>query len=82
MGVGRSGLDSSVVGAPFRNLGKFVYPTLPVYQCLSDETLYQIVVPSSGVYARRSEISHTGGQMCNLSWTPHSTSGLEIRTNL
>ena len=28
---------SSVVGAPLRNLGKFVYPTLP--RCLSDETL-------------------------------------------
>ena len=25
----------------------------------------------SGVYARGSKISHTGGKMCNLSWTPH-----------
>ena len=30
---------SSVVGAPVRNLGKFVYPTLP---SLSDETLQAI----------------------------------------
>ena len=43
--------------------------------CLSDETVTAVgpfYLPS-GVYARGSKISHTGGKRaCNLLWTPHS----------
>ena len=50
--VSLMGRGSSVVGASLRNYGKFVFPTL---LCLLDETL-------TGVYARGSKRSHTGGK--------------------
>ena len=55
--VGRGG--SSVVGAPLQNLGKFVYPTLPV-SFGGDTKRHRSLL--SGVYARVSKISHTGGK--------------------
>ena len=62
--VGRGG---SVVGTPLRNLDKFVYPTLR----------WSLLC---GVYAMGSKISHTRGNMCNLSWTPYCS--LEKDTSL
>ena len=62
------GRDSSVVGTSLRNLGKSVYPTLPVF--FGWETISR----RSGVYARGSKRSLTGGKcVVNLSWTPHSS---------
>ena len=54
------GCGSSVVGAPLRNLGKFVYPhcmsvSFGSYTISRWALLY-------GVYARGSKISHTGGK--------------------
>ena len=54
------GWGSSVVGAPLRNLGKFVYP-----HCMSvsfgSYTISRLAL-LYGVYARGSKISHTGGK--------------------
>ena len=55
--VGRGG--SMVGGMPLRNLGKFVYPRLPVSFRCDTNSCWSLL---SGVYARGSKISHTGGK--------------------
>ena len=42
---------------PFRNMGNFVYPILPVSFGRDTKSHWSLL---SGVYARESKISHTG----------------------
>ena len=44
---------------PFQNLGNFVHPTLPVYFRRDSKSRWSLL---PGVYARGSQISHTGGK--------------------
>ena len=53
------GCGSSVVGAPLRNLGKFVYPTVPVSFGGDTESRRSVL---SGVYTMGSKRSHSGGK--------------------
>ena len=51
--------------------GNFVYPTLPLSFGGDIRNRRSLL---SGVYARGSKISHQSAlEMCNLSWTPHSS---------
>ena len=66
------GCGSSVFGAPLRNLGKFVYPTLPA--SFGRDTisrwyfLYLVSMPVEVKYPTQGV-----KLMCNLSCTPHSS---------
>ena len=53
------GHGSSVIGAPLRLLGKFVYPTLS--GSFGGDTIGRLSL-LSGVYARESKIFHTEGK--------------------
>ena len=53
------------------NIGNSVYPALPVSFGGDTKSRRSLL---SGVYARGSKRSHQSAlEMCNLSWTPHSS---------
>ena len=63
-----------------RNFGNSIYPALPVSFGGDTKSRRSLL---SGVYARGSKRSHQSAlEMCNLSWTPHSTSILEKDNSL
>ena len=54
-----------------RNFDNSVYPSMPVSFGGNTKSRPSLL---SGVYARGSKISHPSAlEMCNLSWTPHSS---------
>ena len=57
--LGVVGRGSSVVGEQLQNLGNFVYPTFPVSFGSDTISCWSLL---SGVDARGSKISHTGGK--------------------
>ena len=57
--VSAAGLGHGSFGGPLRNLGKFVYPTLPASFGRDSLSCWSLL---SGVCARGSKRSHTGGK--------------------
>ena len=70
------GDGGSIHPPPFRNLGNFVHPTLPVSFGRDTNSRRSLL---SGVYARRSKISHKGGKCVTCSGLTNSREGQLLR---